>query len=99
MTHHPKVLPTVCLLAPFVFSFAFAMDVYIPVVPEMKQYFHTSQANVQLTLSLFMIVTGVGQLLMGPITDQYGRRRVIFFSVISFIIGSLICALSNSIQL
>ncbi|HVV68131.1 MAG TPA: multidrug effflux MFS transporter [Gammaproteobacteria bacterium] len=99
MATKPKVLPTVCLLAPFVFSFAFAMDVYIPVVPEMKQYFHTNQANVQLTLSLFMVVTGLGQLLMGPITDQYGRRRIIFFSVFSFIIGSLICALSNSIQL
>ncbi len=97
MTTHSKVLPTVCLLAPFVFSFAFAMDVYIPVVPEMKEYFQTSQENVQMTLTLFMLVTGVGQLFMGPLTDQYGRRKVILLGVLSFIVGSLVCVLATSI--
>lgn len=93
-----KVLNTVFLLAPFVFGFAFAMDVYIPVVPQMKEFFHTSQANIQLSLSLFMFVLGVGQLLMGPVTDQWGRRPVIIAGVTMFTLGSLICALANSID-
>lgn len=94
-----KVLSTVILLAPFVFSFAFAMDIYIPAVPTMKEVLHTSQANIQLTLSLFMFGTGIGQLLMGPTTDQYGRRRLSLWSVSFFILGSVLCAIANSIQL
>jgi len=97
--HKNKVLSTVILLAPFVFSFAFAMDVYIPVVPLMKEYFHTSQANIQLTLSLFMFILGVGQLIMGPITDQYGRRRVLITEVIVFTLGSILCAAAPSLAI
>jgi MFS transporter, DHA1 family, chloramphenicol/florfenicol resistance protein len=94
-----KVLSTVILLAPFVFSFAFAMDIYIPAVPAMKEVLHTTQANIQLTLSLFMLATGLGQLVMGPLTDQYGRRFLSLTSVILFAFGSLLCAIANSIHL
>lgn len=98
-TPSSRVWPTVLLLAPFVFSFAFAMDVYIPAVPLMKDYFHTSQGNIQLTLSLFMFVIGIGQLIMGPLSDQFGRWRVIIISVIFFGLGSLLCALATSLAM
>ncbi len=94
-----KVLSTILFLSPFVFSFAFAMDIYIPAIPAMKEVLQTSQENIQLTLSLFMFMTGLGQLVMGPITDQYGRRSLALLSVALFIVGSGLCALSNSIQL
>lgn len=94
-----KILSTVVLLAPFVFSFAFAMDIYIPAVPAMKEVLHTTQANIQLTLSLFMLATGLGQLVMGPLTDQYGRRFLSLISVILFALGSLLCAVAHTIQL
>lgn len=94
-----KTLSTVILLSPLVFSFAFAMDIYIPAVPTMKEILHTSQANIQLTLSLFMFATGLGQLLMGPTADQFGRRLVGLWSVAFFIVGSVLCSLANSIEL
>lgn len=93
-----KVLPTVILLAPLVFSFAFAMDIYIPAVPAMKEVLHTSQANIQLTLSIFMLVSGLGQLILGPAADQFGRRKLILCCIFLFIFGSLGCALANSIE-
>ncbi len=94
-----KVLSTTLFLSPFVFSFAFAMDIYIPAIPTMKEVLHTSQENIQLTLSLFMFMTGLGQLVMGPITDQIGRRSLALLSVALFIVGSGLCALSNTIEL
>ncbi len=94
-----NILPLVLLLSPFVFSFAFAMDVFIPAIPKMTEALHASQASVQLTLSLFMLATGLGQLWLGPASDQYGRRRVMLFSTLSFMLGSGLCALANSIQL
>ncbi len=96
MKTQPKVLSTVILLAPFIFSFAFAMDIYIPVVPAMKAYFHSSQADIQLTLSLFMIITGLGQLIVGPTTDNYGRKTILMLGAMLFAIGSLLCSIAPS---
>ncbi|MDE4988338.1 MFS transporter, partial [Francisella tularensis] len=65
-----------------VFAFALAMDVYMPVLPDMRESLHTTQQMVQVTLSLFLVVTGVGQLILGPLSDQLGRFRVILLSAV-----------------
>ena len=91
-------LKTILILGPMVFSFALAMDVYMPVLPEMQQSLHTTQQMVQITLSLFLIVTGVGQLILGPLSDQIGRFKVIVFSSLMFLLGSILCAFSTTIE-
>lgn len=85
------------ILSPFVFSFAFGMDIYVPVIPEIRQIFHTSQFLVQLTLSLFILGIGIGNIFLGPISDQFGRLRVILISAFLFIIGALCCGAAQSI--
>lgn len=92
-------LKTILILGPMVFAFALAMDVYMPVLPEMRESLHTTQQMVQVTLSLFLVVTGVGQLFLGPLSDQLGRFRVILISSILFFIGSILCALSSTIEI
>jgi Bcr/CflA subfamily drug resistance transporter len=91
-------LKTILILGPMVFSFALAMDVYMPVLPEMQQSLHTTQQMVQITLSLFLVVTGVGQLILGPLSDQIGRFRVMLFSSLLFLLGSILCAFSTTIE-
>ncbi|MDE4986225.1 MFS transporter, partial [Francisella tularensis subsp. holarctica] len=85
-------------LGPMVFAFALAMDVYIPVLQDMLEALHTTQQMVQVTLSLLLVVTGVGQLFLGPLSDQLGRFRVILLSAVLFVIGSVLCALSSNIE-
>lgn len=91
-------LKTIFILGPMVFSFALAMDIYMPVLPEMQKALHTSQQMVQITLSLFLIVTGVGQLILGPLSDQFGRFKIVLISSILFLFGSILCAISTSID-
>jgi len=91
-------LKTILILGPMVFAFALAMDVYMPVLPEMQNALNTSQSMVQVTLSLFLIVTGVGQLFLGPISDQLGRFKVMIFGSLLFLIGSILCAVSQTIE-
>ncbi|AIT09532.1 major facilitator transporter [Candidatus Francisella endociliophora] len=91
-------LKTILILGPMVFAFALAMDVYMPVLPEMRQSLNTTQQMVQITLSLFLVVTGVGQLFLGPLSDQLGRFKVILISSILFVFGSILCALSSTIE-
>ncbi|MDP1879774.1 MAG: multidrug effflux MFS transporter [Parachlamydiaceae bacterium] len=96
MKNH-SLLRLILILTPFVFSFAFGLDIYIPILPQMTQLFDTTPSVVQLTMSLFLLTTGVGQLFIGPLSDQYGRRKIFFLSSIFFGFGSLCCALSPTI--
>ena len=89
----------VLIFTPFVFSFAFGLDIYIPIVPKIADIFNTTQTLVQLTLSLFLFVTGVGQLIIGPLADQWGRRRIFFWASFLFALGSVICACAPNIYI
>jgi len=94
-----SIFQLVLILAPFVFSFAFGLDIYIPIVPQMIDIFQTTPFFIQLTLSLFLFVTGVGQLLIGPLSDQFGRKRIFLYAAASYAVGSLACATSTHITM
>ncbi len=93
-----KTYQFVLLFTPFVFSFALGLDIYIPIIPNMVELFSTSKEMIQLTLSLFLFITGAGQLVIGPLADQYGRRNTLFASALLFGLGGLGCALSRDIS-
>lgn len=65
------------LMAPFDFLASLAMDVYLPVVPQMPDALGTSAFIVQLTLSAYLLILGLGQLVFGPLSDRIGRRPVV----------------------
>ncbi|MCK4934826.1 MAG: MFS transporter, partial [Simkaniaceae bacterium] len=89
---------TLLVLSPLVFTFAFALDIYIPAVPEMPKIFKTTHGMVQLTLSIFMLVCGFGQLFIGPLSDHFGRRKIVLASIAVFTLGSFACTLARSIE-
>lgn len=92
-----SILQLILILTPFVFSFAFGLDIYIPIIPQMPAIFQTTPAMVQLTMSLFLLTTGIGQLLIGPLSDQFGRKIVFYCASLCYALGSLGCAFSNHI--
>lgn len=65
------------LLVPFNLIASLGMDIYLPVVPAMPSILDTSPSVIQLTLTLYMIMLGVGQVVFGPISDRIGRRPVL----------------------
>lgn len=87
-----SIRKTVWTLAPMVMALALAMDVYVPAVPNMSTWFHVSAVEMQLTLSLFMLTCGLVQIIIGPLSDQYGRKPISFFSIAIFTLGSILCA-------
>lgn len=60
-----------------------------PSLPEMARYFHCTASQSQLSLTFGMIGLGLGQLLMGPISDHYGRKIVLAVSLMVFIVGAV----------
>lgn len=77
----------------------FAMDVYIPSLPDMAVQLHTTPAAIQLTLSLFIISYGISQLIVGGLLDSYGRYWPTMISMLVFSAASFAIAFTESIQL
>ena len=84
------------LMAPFDLLASLGMDIYLPVVPQMPGALATTPAVVQLTLSLYMVVLGCGQLVFGPLSDRFGRRPVLLGGVLLFIVSSAGLACANA---
>lgn len=68
---------------------SFVNDMYLPTLPEMKRAFLCSTSTVQLGLTFGMIGLGVGELLLGPLSDKYGRKPILVSTLIVFCIGAV----------
>ncbi len=71
-----------------------AIDIYLPSLPAMAKAFLVSSSEVQSTLVLFLFALGVGQILIGPLADRYGRRPVAMGGVLLYIASSLSAAVA-----
>jgi DHA1 family bicyclomycin/chloramphenicol resistance-like MFS transporter len=77
----------------------FAIDMYLPALPSIGQSLHADAATVQLSLTVFFIAVGGGQLIYGPLSDMYGRKLPLYAGLILFCIGSVTCALAPNAEL
>lgn len=77
---------------------AVTTDMYLPSLPEVADDFGTSQAAAQLTLSGTLLGGGVGQLVIGPFSDRYGRRLPLVIGISLHIVISLLCSITPNIE-
>lgn len=77
---------------------SFVNDMYLPSLPEMTRYFGCSVSTVQLGLTMGMIGLGLGQLILGPVSDKYGRKPVLICAMIVFMIGAVASVFSPTIH-
>lgn len=75
-----------------------SIDLYLPAMPAMTQYFHTTEAMVNLTLIAFYIAFAAGIIVFGPLSDKYGRKPILVLGLILYLIGSIACALAAPVQ-
>ena len=71
-----------------------SMDLYLPALPELARDLHSPAAAAQLTMSACMVGLAVGQLLSGPASDRFGRRRPLLTGMAAYALSSLLCALA-----
>jgi DHA1 family bicyclomycin/chloramphenicol resistance-like MFS transporter len=76
-----------------------AMDIYLASMPSMTQALSTTSEQVQLTLSLYMYGWGISQIVVGPLTDRFGRRPLLLAGLGLFVAASIACALSRDIHM
>jgi MFS transporter, DHA1 family, multidrug resistance protein len=74
-------------------------DMYLPSLPNIAQQLSASTAQVQLTISAYLIGFALGQIFYGPLSDRHGRKPVLLCAVALYCAASLVCALSTSVEM
>lgn len=75
----------------------FAIDMYLPALPQVAADLGASPQATQATLSAFFAAFGISQLVYGPLSDQYGRKPPLYVGLVIFLLGTLACALAPTI--
>ena len=92
----PPHVSTLILLASLP---ALSMNMFLPSIPAMADYFHVDYRVMQLSVSLYLAMTAVLQLLIGPMSDRYGRRPIIMLGGAIFIVATLGCIFAPNVTI
>ncbi|MGH4028594.1 multidrug effflux MFS transporter [Actinomycetota bacterium Odt1-20B] len=79
------------------FVMPLATDMYLPAFPQMTGDLGTDASGVQLTLTTFLVGMGLGQLVLGPLSDRLGRRLPILVGSAACVVATASCALAPSL--
>jgi DHA1 family bicyclomycin/chloramphenicol resistance-like MFS transporter len=87
------ILGTLSTVSPF------AIDMYLPAISQIAQDLSTTPAKVSMSISSYFIGLGAGQLFYGPMLDRYGRKRPLYAGLLLFIVASIGCLESKSVDM
>lgn len=90
-------LPLLLVLAALAAVAPVATDLYLPGFPAIGDSLDAGPSGVQLTLTTFLVGLAFGQLVMGPISDRYGRRRPLIASATVCVVAGIVCAVAPSL--
>ncbi|NUV61648.1 multidrug effflux MFS transporter [Streptomyces sp. CAI-85] len=76
-----------------------SMDMYLPALPEVTRHLHAPAATVQLTLTACLAGMALGQLVVGPMSDRWGRRRPLLAGLLVYVLATALCALAPTVEL
>ncbi|CCP03413.1 Putativefamily MFS transporter [Erwinia amylovora Ea644] len=83
------LLLSLVLLAPL------GIDLYLPTLPDIASGLNTPLTAIQTTVPLFLLVMGLGQIVAGPLVDNFGRKPVALTGLLLYVIGSVLAATAS----
>ncbi|MDT9693558.1 Bcr/CflA family multidrug efflux MFS transporter [Streptomyces sp. P9(2023)] len=76
-----------------------SMDMYLPALPEVTESLRSPAATVQLTLTACLAGMALGQLVVGPMSDKWGRRRPLLIGMLVYVAATAVCAFAPTVDL
>ncbi|WP_406086087.1 Bcr/CflA family multidrug efflux MFS transporter [Streptomyces virginiae] len=76
-----------------------SMDMYLPALPQVTDALNSPAATIQLTLTACLAGMAMGQLVIGPMSDKWGRRRPLLIGMLVYVLATAICALAPTAEL
>jgi DHA1 family bicyclomycin/chloramphenicol resistance-like MFS transporter len=95
----PGTFALTALLAALTAIGPLSTDMYLASLPDIARQLGASTAQVQLTISAYLIGFAVGQIVYGPLSDRHGRKPVLLTALALYCAASLACALATSIEM
>ncbi len=92
-------IPPLWLLALITFSGTLAMHIFVPVLPIAGEALHAGAAEMQATISIYILGLAAGQLVYGPLSDRYGRRPILMAGLVVYTLASLTALFSSSVEM
>lgn len=77
---------------------ALSMNIFLPSLPAMADYFDAPYGVMQLSVALYLGVNAVLQVIIGPLSDRYGRRPVMLAGLLIYVLASLGCLVAQNIE-
>jgi DHA1 family bicyclomycin/chloramphenicol resistance-like MFS transporter len=77
---------------------ALSMNIFLPSLPAMTEHFATDYRLMQLSVALYLAVNAVLQIVVGPVSDRYGRRPVLLWAIAIFLLATLGCILAPTVE-
>lgn len=77
---------------------ATVMNMFLPSLPNMTEHFATDYGVMQLSVALYLGVSGALQIFIGPISDKFGRRPVLLFGLSAFLLATIGCLLAPTAE-
>ncbi len=74
-----------------------SVNIVVPALTSMAKGLNTDFATAQLTLTAYLFATAFSQLILGPLSDRYGRRPVLLAGIVIYFLASVFCLMANSI--
>ncbi len=76
---------------------ALSMNLFLPSLPGMAEYFNTTASVMSLSVGVYLFINAVLQLVIGPISDKFGRRRVILAGLLIYLVATLGCIFAPNV--
>lgn len=90
------ILPLLMLV---VMCCVFSVDIYIPSLPQMVNFFATTQEKIQFTITAGMLGSTILTIFIGPLSDAFGRRKLIVFCQFGFSLMTYLATLATSVEM
>ncbi|MGX1852649.1 multidrug effflux MFS transporter [Streptomyces sp. NPDC055299] len=75
-----------------------SMDMYLPALPQVTAALHSPAATVQLTLTTCLAGMALGQMIVGPMSDKWGRRRPLLAGMVIYVLATALCAVATNAE-
>ncbi|MEV0599468.1 multidrug effflux MFS transporter [Streptomyces sp. NPDC050315] len=75
-----------------------SMDMYLPALPAVTRSLNSPAATVQLTLTTCLAGMALGQMVVGPMSDKWGRRRPLLIGMVIYVLATALCAVATNVE-
>ncbi len=95
----PESMTLVCLIiGPMVALITLSLDIYAPSLPSMARALSSTTVQAQLTMTAYTLAMGLGQLVSGPLSDRFGRRKAAMLAMLIYTLASIFCSIAQDVS-